>query len=180
VKKCTNCGQEIPSDSASCMYCSRVQPSRPLGQARSSIGYRAMGRLAVLMGVAAFAMVSWLTGWKPPPVAPRQTRSAAANRPAKSLDVKVTRDAQGMELTSRETVTLLQCVIGVPDRGRPNQWTTAIPLLPSGQATTLAWSQFRSPAGAVMPADVGPGARYATINCGSHQDPRRATVLPFR
>lgn len=180
MKKCTYCGQEIPSDSASCMYCSRAQPARPLGQARSSIGYRAMGRLFVLMAVAALAMVSWLTNWKAPTVAPRSTRSTATSRSAKSLDVRVTRNAQGMELTSREAAPLSQCVVGVPDRGRPNQWTTVIPVLSSGQSTTLAWSQFRSPAGAQMSADVGPGARYATINCGSQQDPRRATVLPFR
>jgi hypothetical protein len=180
VKKCTNCGQEIPSDSATCMYCGQAQPARVLGQGQRKLGYAAMGRLAILMAVAAVAMVNWLTGWKPATPDKRPARSTFASRSVRTLDVRVTRDAQGMEITSRETEPLSQCVVGVPDRGRPNQWTTVVQQLPPGQAMTVAWSQFRSPAGAVMPADIGPGARYATILCGNQQDPRKATVLPFR
>lgn len=180
MKKCANCGQEIPSDSAACMYCGRVQPVGALGHGQRRIGYAAMGRLAMLMAVAAVAMVNWLTGWKPSPPGPRPPRTASS-RPARTWNVRVTRDPQGMEITSREAAPLSQCVIGVPDRGRPNQWTTVVPELPPGQAVAVAWSQFRSPAGAVMPADIGPDARYATILCGNSQDPRnKPTVLPFR
>jgi hypothetical protein len=161
------------------MFCGQAQPARALGRTPTSLGYANLGRLAALMAVAAVAMVSWLTRSQPSTFDSRSTRSPAASRP-RALDVAVTRDAAGMTITSREARPLEQCVVGVPDRGRTNQWTTVIQELMPAQTATVLWTQFRSPAGAQMPVDIGPTARYASINCGNQQDPRRATVLPFR
>jgi len=151
-----------------------------LGRTSSTIGYASMGRLVVLAAFAVVTLLSWLTKWQPSRFDPRPAKSAAENRAARALDVAATRDPGGIEITNRESRPLGQCVVGIPDRGRSNQWTTVVQELPPTQTATLTWSQFRSPAGAEMPADTGQNARYAVVTCASHRTDRKAAVLPFR
>ena len=152
-----------------CPFCSRAQPAQRVSSKAPRMSSVSAGRLAALVFVAAVSVVGWARGWMP------ATTGTISERPRSTVVVTSTRHPHGFEITNRETESLAECVIRIPE-----QWSAKIPALAAGDTATVTWAQFRNASGAEMSPVIGQNARTALFACDSHKETRRPVTLRFR
>lgn len=185
MKRCPFCAKEIQNAARFCQFCGRelspasatdAPPTTTAPPPRSRVTTVLKVMMFLVMGLGALILLVAVAA----SLRDGNSVAVSARRPPPPLELSSAKSVLKLMVTNREGGTWTECLVGMTENGRADEWLASVDSIASLETASIEWSSFyHGQALKPMPSYLGYGGRRFTISCLDADGTRRSGEIRF-